>query len=47
MWALVAIGIGLLVLVAFIWWARRRSGEAEYFERDYQDPPVFDTGGGF
>jgi hypothetical protein len=47
MWALIAIGIGLIVGVGFIWWVRRRDNDAgEYFERDYQDPPVFDAGRG-
>jgi len=47
MWALVAIGIGLFVGVAFVWWVRRRDDDAgEYLERDYQDPPVFDAGRG-
>ena len=48
MWALIAIGIGLSVFVGFIWWVRRRDDDAgEYFEREYQDPPVFDPGGRF
>jgi hypothetical protein len=47
MWVLIAIGIGLSVFVGFIWWVRRRDSDAgEYFEREYQDPPVFDARGG-
>jgi len=46
MWALIAIGIGLLVFIGFIWWVRHRSDEADYFEREFQGPPMFDAGRG-
>jgi hypothetical protein len=42
---LIALGALALLVVGFALWARRRWDNVDsYFERDYQDPPVFDAG---
>jgi len=44
---LLGLGGAALAVVGFAWWARPRSRAVDsYYEREYQDPPIFDAGGG-
>jgi hypothetical protein len=45
MWALINIGVLVVVVLAFAWWAHHRWDKVDsYHEREQRDPPVFDAG---
>ncbi|HJQ77842.1 MAG TPA: hypothetical protein VJ948_11375 [Acidimicrobiia bacterium] len=45
---LIWLGAGAILVIGFAWLARRRWDNVDsYYEREHQDPPVFDVGGWF